>query len=147
MVPLFVPEARWAPRSWGVNHPLYVRAQIEHGLDEARYGFWGFSPACRPRGGYRTYGVDALGTDPKGYTSNDRDVPAGRGEDSGGLRRRRRDPACLVPGPGVRPRARPWPTCGPCREVPDLRALRLPRLGQRLHAARSPTASWRSTRG
>ena len=22
MVPLFVPEARWAPRSWGVNHPL-----------------------------------------------------------------------------------------------------------------------------
>ena len=23
---------------WGVNHPLYVRAQIEHGLDEARYG-------------------------------------------------------------------------------------------------------------
>ena len=50
MVPLFVPEARWAPRSWGVNHPLYVRAQIEHGLDEARYGYWGFSPAAGPRG-------------------------------------------------------------------------------------------------
>ena len=64
MVPLFVPEDRWAPRSWGVNHPLYVRAQIEHGLDEAKYGFWGFSPACKPEGGYRTYGVDALGTDP-----------------------------------------------------------------------------------
>ena len=80
MVPLFVPEARWAPRSWGVNHPLYVRAQIEHGLDEARYGFWGFSPACRPGGGYRTYGVDAIGVDPKGYTSNDGDVPAGAGK-------------------------------------------------------------------
>jgi hypothetical protein len=26
MVTLFVPEACWAPRSWGVNHPLYVRA-------------------------------------------------------------------------------------------------------------------------
>ncbi len=80
MVPLFVPEARWAPRSWGVNHPLYVRAQVEHGLDEARYGFWGFSPACKPGGGYRTYGVDALGVDPKGYTSNDGDVPAGAGK-------------------------------------------------------------------
>jgi hypothetical protein len=80
MVPLFVPEARWGPRSWGVNHPLYVRAQIEHGLVEARYGFWGFSPACRPGGGYRTYGVDALGVDPEGYTSNDRDTPAGGGK-------------------------------------------------------------------
>lgn len=70
MVTLFVPEERWAPKSWGVNHRLYVRAQIEHGLKEARYGYWGFSPAANPEGGYRTYGVDALGTDPLGYTSN-----------------------------------------------------------------------------
>ncbi len=74
MVTLFVPEERWAPRSWGINHPLYVRAQIEHGLEEARYGFWGFSPAVNPEGGYRTYGVDALGTDPVGYTSNNDDA-------------------------------------------------------------------------
>ena len=74
MVPLFVPEARWAARSWGVNHPLYVRAQIEHGLDEARYGFWGFSPAEKPEGGYRTYGVDAIGAFRDGYTSNDDDT-------------------------------------------------------------------------
>ena len=71
MVPLFVPEAHWAPRSWGVNHPLYVRAQIEHGLDDARYGYWGFSPAENPGGGYRTYGVDAIGAFRDGYTSND----------------------------------------------------------------------------
>ncbi|MBX6311555.1 MAG: DUF3131 domain-containing protein [Isosphaeraceae bacterium] len=70
MVPLFVPEARWAPRSWGINHPLYVRAQIEHGLDVRLYGFWGFSPASKPEGGYRPYGVDALGTDPEGYHSH-----------------------------------------------------------------------------
>jgi hypothetical protein len=74
MPTLFVPEERWAPRSWGINHPLYVRAQIEHGLREAQYGFWGFSPAMNPEGGYRTYGVDALGTDPHGYTSNNDDV-------------------------------------------------------------------------
>ena len=64
------------PRSWGVNHPLYVRAQIAHGLEEAEYGFWGFSPACNPDGGYRTYGVDALGSDPLGYTSNNDEKPA-----------------------------------------------------------------------
>jgi hypothetical protein len=74
MVPLFVPEERWAPRSWGINHPLYVRAQIEHGREEAGRGFWGFSPACDPAGGYRTYGVPALGSDPGGYLSGD---PAG----------------------------------------------------------------------
>jgi hypothetical protein len=70
MVPLLVPEASWAPRSWGINHPLYVRAQIEHGLDEARLGAWGFSPASRPEGGYANYGVDALGADPDGYFSH-----------------------------------------------------------------------------
>jgi hypothetical protein len=70
MVPLVVPEAQCAPRSWGVNHPLYVRAQIEHGRDEAQYGFWGFSPASAPEGGYRTYGVDSLGADPEGYRSD-----------------------------------------------------------------------------
>jgi hypothetical protein len=69
MVTLFVPEGTWAPRSWGVNHPLYVRAQIEHGLEEAHYGFWGFSPAASPLGGYEVYGVKALGTDPMGYLS------------------------------------------------------------------------------
>ena len=32
MVPLLVPEEQWGKRSWGVNHPLYVRAQMHHGL-------------------------------------------------------------------------------------------------------------------
>jgi hypothetical protein len=80
MVPLFVPETRWAPRSWGVNHPLFVRAQIEHGFNEARYGFWGFSPSSQPEGGYRTYGVDAIGADPDGYTSNNDETRTGPGE-------------------------------------------------------------------
>ena len=70
MVPLFVPEERWGARSWGVNHPLYVQGQIEHGLDEAGYGYWGFSPSNNPAGGYREYGVDQLGSDGPGYTSD-----------------------------------------------------------------------------
>jgi hypothetical protein len=69
MVTLFVPEDLWAPRSWGVNHPRYVRAQIEHGVSEAGYGYWGFSPAADPRGGYGVFGVDSIGTWSKGYHS------------------------------------------------------------------------------
>lgn len=69
MPDVFVPEAKWAPRSWRVNHPLHVRAQREHGLLEAGYGIWGFSPSSNPAGGYRQYGVDALGLNPEGYFS------------------------------------------------------------------------------
>ncbi len=70
MVPLFVPEARWGPQSWAINHPLYVQAQIFHGMVEARYGYWGFSPSNNPAGGYREYGVDAIGMLADGYASN-----------------------------------------------------------------------------
>jgi putative glucoamylase/uncharacterized protein DUF3131 len=70
MVPLFVPEEQWGPQSWGINHPLYVRGQIEHGLQEAHYGYWGFSPSNNPAGGYREYGVDPLGLNPDGYSSD-----------------------------------------------------------------------------
>lgn len=70
MVPLFVPEEEWGPKSWAVNHPLYVEGQIEHGMDEAGYGYWGFSPSNNPAGGYREYGVDMLGLDGPGYTSD-----------------------------------------------------------------------------
>jgi hypothetical protein len=71
MPPLFVPEERWGPGSWGANHPLTARAQIHHGLREAGYGYWGFSPANVPEGGYAAYGVDAIGMDPNGYPSNE----------------------------------------------------------------------------
>lgn len=87
MVTLFVPEDVWAPRSWGVNHPRYVRAQIQHGLEDAGYGFWGFSPAASPRGGYRTYGVDALGTSDEGYHSFELASPRTLSSDSMSLPR------------------------------------------------------------
>ena len=64
------PRTAGRPGSWGVNHPLTVRAQIHHGLREAGYGYWGFSPANVPEGGYAVYGVDAIGMDPDGYPSN-----------------------------------------------------------------------------
>jgi hypothetical protein len=70
MPSLFVPEERWAPGSWGANHPLVTAAQIHHGMTEAGYGYWGFSPANIPEGGYAAYGVDGIGTDPNGYPSN-----------------------------------------------------------------------------
>ena len=70
MPALFLPEERWGPGSWGANHPLTVAAQIHHGLTEAGYGYWGFSPANNPDGGYWAYGVDGIGSDPNGYPSN-----------------------------------------------------------------------------
>ncbi len=70
MVPLVVPEEQWGTRSWAITHPLYTEAQVQYGLGEAKYGFWGFSPSANPAGGYREYGVDALGMEPNGYTSD-----------------------------------------------------------------------------
>lgn len=70
MPDMLVPESEWAPRSWGVNHPLVVAAQKRHGLDVAGYGYWGFSPASNPHGGYAEYGVDALGLRSDGYLSD-----------------------------------------------------------------------------
>ncbi len=70
MPAMIVPEADWAPESWALNHPLYVEAQIRHGLDEAAYGYWGFSPSTVPEGGYQEYGVDQIGMNLDGYSSS-----------------------------------------------------------------------------
>ena len=70
MPDMVVPEATWGPESWAANHPLYVEAQIRHGLDEAGYGYWGFSPCSVPEGGYQEYGVDAIGMNLDGYSSS-----------------------------------------------------------------------------
>jgi hypothetical protein len=61
MVSLLVPEAEWAPESWGINHPLYVQAQIEHGLDDTRLGYWGVSASSDADGGYHAFGVAEIG--------------------------------------------------------------------------------------
>jgi hypothetical protein len=79
MPALFVPEEVWGRRSWAVNHPLTVAAQIHHGLVEADYGYWGFSPANIPEGGYSEYGVDAVGMNPDGYASNNDKTYVDRG--------------------------------------------------------------------
>ena len=91
MPSLFVPEEKWGPESWAVNHPLTVAAQIHHGLVEAEYGYWGFSPANVPEGGYTEYGVDALGLNPDGYKSNREATYVDRGFE--GCRAGKPDPA------------------------------------------------------
>jgi hypothetical protein len=88
MPDLFVPEEQWGPASWGRNHPATVAAQIEHGLNDAKYGYWGFSPASNPFGGYAAWGVDAMGMDTNGYPS---DVQGGRYDAGFG--------SCRPPGP------------------------------------------------
>lgn len=70
MPDLFVPESKWGSTSWAINHPATVRAQKEHGLQEAGYGYWGFSPASDPFGEYAEYGVEGLGMSSDGYASD-----------------------------------------------------------------------------
>jgi Protein of unknown function (DUF3131)/Putative glucoamylase/RTX calcium-binding nonapeptide repeat (4 copies) len=70
MPPLFAPEEEWGPGSWAANHPYTVDAQIDHGLNVAGNDSWGFSPSADTLGGYREFGVDAIGMNPNGYPSN-----------------------------------------------------------------------------
>ena len=127
MPALFVPEERWAPRSWGVNHPLTVQAQIYHGLKEAGYGYWGFSPSNKPEGGYGVYGVDGIGMDPDGKPSNEDktlidhgfegcpDRPAEARSAAVGVHERRRHAARLVPRAALRAATRRATTCAASR--------------------------------
>ena len=108
MPDLFVPEAEWAPKSWGVNHPLAVRAHIEHGMEEAGYGYWGFSPASDPFGNYSVYGVDAIGMDPGGYPSDREATNVDAGYE------------------GCRPATNPTPTFGDGVVTPHASFLALP---------------------
>ncbi|NLP82952.1 DUF3131 domain-containing protein [Microbacterium sp. CFH 90308] len=70
MPDLLVPEEKWGPRSWRLNHPITVAVHKHHGLDDAGYGYWGFSPASNPFGGYSEYGVDLAGMRSDGYFSD-----------------------------------------------------------------------------
>jgi hypothetical protein len=156
MVTLFVPEERWGPRSWGINHPLYVRAQIEHGLDEARYGYWGFSPSDDPAGGYRAYGVDAIGMQADGYPSNDDNTFVDHGfgacRPRSPTRLRRPTPTAWSPRtprswPCATRRTPRWPTWGACARTSasTARAASTTRSTSRPAPWRAPTS--RSTRG
>ena len=162
MVPLFVPEEKWGPQSWGVNHPLYVRGQIEHGLDDAQYGYWGFSPSNNPAGGYREYGVDALGMDAGsadggGYTSDQQRTLWNQpyegcrdGRDPAGCRRRTAtawSPRTRRSSPTATPRGAALANLAKLRANFDAYgAGRLLRRHRRRHAARSASATCPSTR-
>ncbi|MEV6307126.1 glucoamylase family protein [Streptomyces sp. NPDC051840] len=69
MPELFVPSARLSS-SWRTTLTNHVLGQRDHGLIDAEYGYWGFSPCNVPEGGYQEYGVQFLGINPGGYCSN-----------------------------------------------------------------------------
>ena len=159
MPALFVPEEKWAPRSWAVNHPLTVAAQIHHGLVEAEYGYWGFSPANIPEGGYTEYGVDAIGMRPDGYKSNKDNtlVDRGFGDCPGRVPQPDPPPSAYTNGvvtPHAAFLALRW---APDRVMENLANLQsdfdmydrvgLPRLGERRHGRRLRRSTCRSTRG
>ena len=145
MPTLFVPEERWGGGSWRANHPLWVQAQINHGLREAGYGYWGFSPANIPEGGYDAYGVDAIGMNPDGYPSNedrtlvDHGFAGCPGRDPTarpaalGLHQRRGHAACGLPGAALGAGGDAGQPRQAGARLRRLHALGLPRLGQRRH--------------
>ncbi|BDV31527.1 glucoamylase family protein [Microbacterium terricola] len=69
MPDLLVPETKWGAKSWRLNHPITVAVQEQH-AEDAGYGYWGFSPASNPFGGYSEYGVDLAGMRSDGYMSD-----------------------------------------------------------------------------
>ena len=70
MVPLVVPEEEWGPAELG-RHPSAVRRVADRVRPRGgRLRLLGFSPASNPAGGYREYGVDAIGMEPNGYTAD-----------------------------------------------------------------------------
>jgi len=71
MPTLLVPEEVWGRNSWGINHPRYVNAHIEHG-NAFHGGYWGFSPCLDPSAGYREFGLPELGTFCNGYDCGSR---------------------------------------------------------------------------
>ena len=65
MPALFVPEERWARRSWGENHPLTVRAQIFHGHGGGRLRLLGLLAGQQARGRLRRLGRGRGGHGPE----------------------------------------------------------------------------------
>ena len=114
MPALFLPEERWGPGSWGAEPPAHRARADPPRAGETGYGYWGFSPANIPEGGYSVYGIDAIGMDPNGNPSNedrtlvdhgyagcpDRDAAAGPAAVR--VHERRRDAARRLPGAALR---------------------------------------------
>ena len=114
MPAVFVPEEKWAPRSWGVNHPLHVRAEREHGLRGSRLRLLGLLTVERPlrqlprvrRGRPRDEpGRVLLRPREDQLRPRLRRLPRGD-QPEPHLRRRRGHPARVVPGDDVRARRR-----------------------------------------
>ena len=78
MVPLFVPEEQWAPESWGVNHPLYVRAAARVRPGRPAMRVVGLLPGAGPRQHYAEYGVGPIAVKPGGYPHGDAEEATGR---------------------------------------------------------------------
>ncbi len=149
MPTLFVPEEVWAPHSWAINHPLTVATQIHFGLVDAGYGYWGFSPANIPEGGYDAWGVDAIGMNPDGYPSNEQHTFVDHGfSGCPGAHEAKPDPTPAdytngVVTPHAAFLALRWAPGATHRQPQEaavglrhLRPLGLPRLGERRHGRR-----------
>ena len=157
MPALFLPEERWAPGSWGANHPLTAPPRSTTAWWRPATATGASRRPTSPRAATRVYGVDGIGSDPNGYPSNndrtliDHGWPGCPAATRSPTRRRAPTPTASSPrtrrsSPCATRRTRRSPIWPARARLRHLHALGLPRLGQRRHAARCRTPTCRSTR-
>ena len=162
MPALFVPEETLGAAQLGSQPPAHGAARRSTtGMDEAGYGYWGFSPANKPEGDYGAWGVDGAGMDPNGMPSNEDNTLVDHGFD--GLPRTRPakpdpPPSAYTNGvvtphaaflaPALRARARRSRTCSGWRATsPACTASGASATASTSTPGACPTPTCRSTRG
>ncbi len=67
MPALFVPEHKWSPNSWGLNHQRHIEGQKQYGMNVGKgKRLWGISPCDSPYG-YIEARIPEMGINPNRY--------------------------------------------------------------------------------
>ena len=155
MPDLFVPEARWGPRSWGRNHPATVRGADRARPERRQVRLLGLLPRLRPvrrlpaSTASTRWAWTPTATRPtwSAPSTTPASATAARPARAADLRRRRGDPARRVPGRCRTPRGAVVDNLAQAdarTSTPTARAASTTR--SRCAAARSPSGTCPSTR-
>ena len=156
MVPLFVPEEKWGPRSWG-DQPPALRARPDRARhDRGRLRLLGLLARRTTRPAATASTASTCSASTVRATPPTRSAPTGTSRTRAAaraslrprrVRRRRRHAARLVPGAALRAAGRRWPTCSGSRgRLRRLRARAASTTPSPSAADRSASATCRWTR-
>ena len=131
MVTLFVPEDLWAPRSWGINHPLYVRGANRTRSEGGRLWLLGFLARRQSARRIPSLWRKGLGDVWPGlFLPRDRRTcSAAPAASFKQFRSWSGHAACLFPRAAIRSSRGGRQSARPCQSVPNLRPPGIPGLG------------------